>query len=200
MERTVPTTESEEIDLYLRTYYSLLRSTAEFRIRTLEEAHAGMKSLLHQGARQTQPDIAAFIYSLLRLPKCILSTRLVVMGQSAEVFARGGFSDLSDWQEVYAPARRRRCYFDGENTLACMIASRSDIDDLIPLLTAFQIEWNKLHLLLVRVQSKISLIDQYSKISSLYFFAKRLKRSVLGTIYDRMPDFFKNLLATSIKK
>jgi len=159
MERTVPSTESEEIELYLRTYYSLLRSTAEVRIRTMEEAHAGMKSLLHPGARQPQPDMSAFIYSLLRLPKCILYTQLVVMGQSSEVFARGGFSDVMDWQEVYATARRRRCYFDGKHTLACLIASGSDIDDLIPLLTAFQIEWNKLHLLLDRFPSKILLED-----------------------------------------
>jgi len=35
--------------------------------------------------------------------------------------------------------------------MACIIASRSDIDDIIPLLTAYQIEWNKLHRLLRRV-------------------------------------------------
>jgi hypothetical protein len=46
---------------------------------------------------------------------------------------------------VAAKARRRRTYFDGLNTLAYFIASGSDIDDLIPILTAFQIEWNKLH-------------------------------------------------------
>lgn len=68
MERTVPTTESESIDLYQRTYYSLLRSTSEVHIRTLEEVHAGMNSLLHPAARAPEPDMAAFIYSLLRLP------------------------------------------------------------------------------------------------------------------------------------
>jgi hypothetical protein len=38
--------------------------------------------------------------------------------------------------------------YDGIHTLAAYIASRSDIDDLIPILTAYQIEWNKIHLLL----------------------------------------------------
>jgi hypothetical protein len=56
MERTVPSTASEEIDLYQRTYYSLLRSTAEVQIRTLEEAHARMNSLLHPEARETSPE------------------------------------------------------------------------------------------------------------------------------------------------
>ena len=41
MERTVPKSASDEIDLYLRTIYSLLRSSTEVQIRTLEEVHAG---------------------------------------------------------------------------------------------------------------------------------------------------------------
>ena len=36
-------------------------------------------------------------------------------------------------------------FFDGRSTLAAFIASVSDIDDMIPMLTAYQIEWNKLH-------------------------------------------------------
>ena len=44
MERTVPSTISEEIELYLRTYYSLLRTTAEVQIRTLEEENTRLKS------------------------------------------------------------------------------------------------------------------------------------------------------------
>ena len=162
MERTVPTTESEEIELYLRTYYSLLRSTAEVRIRTIEEVHAGMKSLLHPGARQAQPDLPALIYSLLRLPGCIVDVQLVVMGQSPDVFTRAGFGDVTAWEEVYASARRRRCYFDGKHTLACIIASRSDIDDLIPLLTALQIEWNKLHQGLHRLPGGIT-VDEITE-------------------------------------
>ena len=47
MERTVPRTDSDEIDLYIRTYYSLLRSSGEVAIETLVESHEGMDSLLH---------------------------------------------------------------------------------------------------------------------------------------------------------
>lgn len=148
MERTIPSTASEEVDLYLRTYYSLLRSTAEVQIRTLEEAHAGMKSLLHPAARDPSPDMPAFIYSLLRLPTCMPDVGVVVMGQSTDVLSRMGFGNGKKWKQVSAVARRRRCFFDGQSTLACIIASRSDIDDIIPLLTAYQIEWNKLHRLL----------------------------------------------------
>jgi hypothetical protein len=157
MERTVPSTASEEIELYQRTYYSLLRSTAEVQIRTLEEAHARMNSLLHPAAREAAPDLSAFVYSILRLPPIIHHVQLVVMGQSPEVFERRGFGNVENWQQVFAPARRRRCFFNGEDVLACYIASRTDIDDIIPLLTAYQIEWNKFHALLQMLPDSISL-------------------------------------------
>jgi hypothetical protein len=68
------------------------------------------------------------------------------MGQSMEVFARNGFTALESWTEVSAPGRRRRWYDSGDGTLAVLIASASDVDDLVPTLVAFEIEWNKLHL------------------------------------------------------
>ncbi len=166
MERTVPRTASEEIELYQRTYYSLLRSSADVRIRSWDEVHAGMNSLLHPGARGYKADMSAFIYSILRLPSCMPDVRLIVLGQSADVFAEAGFYDVDAWQEVFAPARRRRCYFDGDQTLACFIASRSDIDDVVPLLTAYQIEWNKLHDRLRRLPRELSLENLGSDMSA----------------------------------
>lgn len=151
MERTVPQVASEEIELYLRTYYSLLRASTEVKVHALVETHAGMKSLLHIMARQPNPDMSAFIYSLLRLPSVMPQVGLVVMGQSFEMYAQSGIGDLNKWQAVEAPARRRRTFFDGQHRLAVLISSRSDIDDLIPMLTAYQIEWNKLHALLLQV-------------------------------------------------
>ena len=146
MDRTVPTRNSDEIALYLRTYYSLLRSTREVEIRTLTEAHTRINSALHVGARDEQPDMAAFIYAILRLPPAVLhDVRLVVLGQSEEVFREGGYPDVETWQKVGTPARRRRSFFDGQETLAFYIASRSDIDDVLPTLTALQIERDKLH-------------------------------------------------------
>jgi len=146
MERTIPTTGSEEIQLYMRTYYSLLRTTDEVQLQTLVETHMGMDSLLHIQARDDAPDVSALVYSSLRLPPCIRQVRLVVMGQSERVFARRGYPHVEQWQPVTAPGRRRRAFFDGQETLAVYIASLSDIDDLVPMLTAFQIEWNKVHM------------------------------------------------------
>ena len=200
MERTVPSTESEEVELYLRTYYSLLRSSAEVKIRTLEEVHGGMNSLLHPSARDPKPDIAAFIYSLLRLPRCIPDVNLIVLGQNAEVFSTAGFGDLRTWEEVYASARRRRSFFDRKGTLACFIASRSDIDDMIPLLTAYQIEWNKLHQRLVPVTKSTSVTELGKTIAGYSKLANLLEIQVedldrLYAVWDE--DFFENLTSVA---
>jgi hypothetical protein len=148
MDRTVPRTGSEDIELYIRTYYSLLRSSAEAQIRTLEEVHANIGSVLHPDAHAARPDISALIYSCLRLPACIGKVRRVVLGQTEAVFQQHGYGDVTQWEPVSAKARRRRCYYDGGETLACLIASGTDIDDIVPMLTAFQIEWNKLNRLM----------------------------------------------------
>ncbi len=158
MERTVPSTASEEVELYLRTYYSLLRSSSDVQIRSFEEAHAGVKSTLHPLAREGAPDMSAFLYSLLRLPPCIHEVELVVLGQSIEVFSKAGLQDVENWDPVTPTARRRRCFFNGLDILACFIASVSDIDDVIPTLTAYQIEWNKIHALLRRNSMLVDLL------------------------------------------
>ncbi|NDJ33681.1 MAG: hypothetical protein GYB64_03375 [Chloroflexi bacterium] len=144
MERTVPQTVSNEIDLYLRTYYSLLRTTGTIAIETLIEAHESMSSALHPEAASPSLDASALIYASLRLPPELVKTKTVVLGQQTSVFARYGL-DVEAWQLTAAKARRRRAYFDGKDILALYISSRSDIDDIIPALTAFQIEWNKIH-------------------------------------------------------
>jgi hypothetical protein len=148
LERTVPSTGSEEIDLYMRTYYSLLRSTDEIQIASFVETHTAIDSSLHPGARGRRFDTSALVYSSLRLPPCMRQVRLVVLGQSAYVFHQRGFKNVEGWHHVSAPGRRRRTFYDGNETLAVFIASQSDIDDIIPMLTAYQIEWNKAHAIL----------------------------------------------------
>jgi len=145
MERTVPSTESEEIELYQRTYYSLLRTTDEVQIRSLVESHARMQASLHTKAGMPDSDVDALVYSTLRLPPEIVRVRLLVMSPSETALKEGGYPDVARWELASSPVRRRRMRFDGRETLAAYIASSSDIDDLIPLLTAFQIEWNKIH-------------------------------------------------------
>lgn len=150
MDRAIPVTANEDIELYMRTYYSLLRSSGVIQIKSLIETHTQMDSSLHIHAGKEYPDMAALVYSTLRLPECIAQVRLIVLGQSDDVFDKAGFTHVEFWEEVSAAGRRRKMFFDGTDTLAAFIASASDIDDLIPILTAYQIEWNKLHDLLKR--------------------------------------------------
>ena len=145
MDRTTPIPGNEEIELYRRTYYSLLRSSGEVEIRSLEETHSGMYASLHQQAAAVEVDLGAFVYVAMRLPTCLSSIRLVLLAPSAEVFNREGYADVEGWIVSTAAARRRKMFFDGEETLAIFINSVSDIDDLVPMLTTFQIEWNKMH-------------------------------------------------------
>lgn len=136
------------LDLFHRTYHSLLRSTGEIQVQALVEPFVACEPSLHHGARDQRPDLSALTYTSLRLPACVDRVRLVLLGQSHEVFARHGYGSVTAWQPVSAPGRRRKMFFDGDETLAVLIASPSDVDDLMPMLVSFQIEWNKLHALL----------------------------------------------------
>jgi hypothetical protein len=135
---------SDEVELYQRTYNTLLRSSGETHLRVLEPAHRAMGSSLHPFADSDELDLGAFIYAIRRMPDSVADgVQLVILGQEREVFEKNGIS-IADWPEVNAPARRRRWYDAGDGKHAVLIASASDVDDLIPTLVAFQIEWNKL--------------------------------------------------------
>jgi Family of unknown function (DUF6909) len=135
----------EAVEVAHRIYTTLLRSSGEMKLRVLESSHKAMHASLHPLAASSEPDLGAFLYAVRRLPEGIGDAARVIMGQSAETFSRNGFAPFDRWAEVGAPGRRRRWYDDTEGTLAVLISSASDVDDLIPTLVAFQIEWNKLH-------------------------------------------------------
>ncbi len=135
----------DEVELYHRTYTTLLRSSGETLVRVLEPSHRAMGSSLHALAASDELDLGAFLYATHRLPAEIWRCRLVLMGQDLASFDRDGRSAVDSWATLEAPARRRRWHSDGADTFAVLIASSSDLDDLIPTLVAYQIEWNKLH-------------------------------------------------------
>lgn len=144
MRRSPPEPESEEISLYISTYYSLLRSSGEVRVRAFEEGHAYSGSSLHAGALADEPDLSAFAYAAARLPDDMFDVDLIVLGQSHELFEAAGY-DVRQWKIAKTRGRRRPLRIDGSGKLAVFIASASDIDDLVPIVTAYQIEWNKIH-------------------------------------------------------
>jgi len=135
---------SDEVELYHRTYTTLLRSSGETLLRVLEPSHRSMNSSLHALAATPEPDLGAFLYAMRRLPAGIWQTAVIVMGQEAQVFQRAGIGKIEEWDAVEAPARRRRWFDSHEGTMAVLLASTSDLDDLIPTLVAYQVEWNKI--------------------------------------------------------
>src|SRR6266568_2424252 len=147
-----------DVELYIRTYNTLLRSSGEVSLKALVQAHYNIDSSLHPDARSYNPDMSAFIYSVLRLPASILHCSLVLLGQSEEVFQQQGIP-VDTWQAVTASARRRKWFYDGKDTLAVYVASVSDTDDIVPVLVAFQIEWNKIYYLLKADATTMQLLE-----------------------------------------
>ncbi len=147
-----------DVELYIRTYNTLLRSSGEVSLKALVQAHYNIDSSLHPDARSPFPDMSAFIYSVLRLPTSIIHCNRVLLGQSEEVFLQHGYH-VDTWQAVTASARRRRWFYDGRETLAVYVSSVSDIDDIVPILVAFQIEWDKMYYLLRADPTTMQLLE-----------------------------------------
>lgn len=165
-----------EVELYVRTYMTLLESSSPIALRSLEPAHLTSGASLHAGAEEPEPDMNAFLYSANRLPAGIVHVNHVILGQTHKSFADAGFSQIQTWESVSSPGRRRRWYWDGGEMLAAFISSSSDLDDLIPCLVAYQIEWNKMSRLL------------------------RDKRDVHKSVVESEGDITDNEVETSIKK
>lgn len=165
---------ADQIEIHIRTYRSLLKSAGMVEIDKLIDSHMEMNSVLHSKAKSNDIDTAAFIYSLLRLPTVMSQVKKIILGQSITVFKTKGFAHIESWKEVEAPGRRRKMYFDGKNTLAAYIASVTDVDDLITLLAAFQIEWNKMHRKLKNAKNvlteirKILEVEDQQKIENIW--------------------------------
>ncbi len=195
----------QDVELYVRTYTTMLRSSSDIKIKALVQAHVSSDSSLHVKADAPEPDLGAFGYSSQRLPVEMMRVTRVLLGQSEQIFRANGY-DVSKWQSVSAAGRRRRWYYDGRNTLAVYIASTSDVDDIIPVLVGFQIEWNKLYTLLNADPNTIEIIraglDEDSPIYSeiVKVITSRLMMSVedwerLRAIWGK--DFWDNLLLMS---
>src|ERR687886_1317389 len=94
----------DAVELYQRTYSTLLRSSGETRLRVLEPSHRAMGSSLHPLADSDELDLGAFLYSIRRLPASMVRARRIAMGQDPELFRRSGVGPLEEWEPVEAPA------------------------------------------------------------------------------------------------
>ncbi|MGE3798064.1 MAG: hypothetical protein AB7G88_09495, partial [Thermomicrobiales bacterium] len=154
-----PAAGKREVDLYVRTYTTLLQSSGAVGVSSFEPAHLTAAPSLHAGATERQPDLNAIIYSIQRLPDCIVEVRDIVLGQTLDAFEREGYEHVMNWSVQSAPGRRRKWFWDGDQTLAALISSASDLDDLIPSIVALQIELTKIHRLLRSDSELVSLVE-----------------------------------------
>ena len=186
----------DSIDLHVRTYRSALKSTMEVSINSLTNSFEQMEPHLHQKASSADIDVSALIYSLLRLPLEIDITKLIVCGQTPEVFENGHYPNVTSWPQTKTKARRRTTHFNQTSqTLAVFISSVSDIDDLVNLLISFQIEWNKLHHKLKQAyKSKKSFLTKSINTDHLCQSLSIEKSDCLKLQQAFGPDFAKRLI------
>ncbi len=154
--------DQREVDLYVRTYTTLLESSGAVSVSSFEPAHITAAPSLHAGATEPHPDMNAMMYSLQRLPVVVMRIRHFVLGQSAIDFERAGYIDFHGWSLQTAPARRRKWHYDGKETLGALIASSSDLDDMIPAIVALQIELTKIHRILRASPEASELIERFA--------------------------------------
>jgi len=176
-----------DVELYIRTYNTLLRSSGAIPVKALEEVHLNTSSSLHPSGRDGGPDMSAFIYTVWRLPACLAQVSHVVMGQSQAAFLRAGMTDVESWQVVGAQGRRRHWRYDGADYLAVYIGSSSDVDDLAPSLTAYQIEWNKLHALIAANPSTQHILESGVGVDSPLY--PELARALQGRLRIGAADW-----------
>ncbi len=156
---TAPTTPPQEnkylgtkesIELHVRAYHSALKGASQVTVSSLTNLYQKTQPILHPLAEnENVVDTSPLIYSFLRLPSCIDHTQKIIMGQMPEVFTDQGYENVEKWPAVTAQARRRMMHYSQpKKTLACFITSISDIDDIVNLAIALQLECNKFHTLL----------------------------------------------------
>ena len=175
-----------DVEMYIRTYNTLLRSSGEISLKALVQAHYNIDSSLHPEARSPYPDMSAFIYSVLRLPTAIIHCNLVLLGQAEEMFVQQGYN-VDSWEGVTASARRRKWFYDGKETLAAYVASVSDTDDIIPILVAFQIEWNKIYYLLNADLTTMQLLETSMERTSPVF--AEITKVLRERLHIRLDDW-----------
>lgn len=158
----------DAIEAYIQKIHSSLAGTGALRISSFVDDHARAKPVLHPFVHSKKPDMSALLYSMLRIPFEVLSARKIILGQSNQVFQKAGI-DVTQavWKDAHAIARRRKALFNPHTkTLALFVASISDVEDIITILTAYYIELAKLQVALkeAKVMEDCLSIEDHSRL------------------------------------
>lgn len=134
----------QNVQRYLESYHRFRRESSLVDLSTLTSAHRKLGSSLHRGAETQEVIPPAFIYAAARLPEVMPGVEKVILTSSLN-YLMDRCGPVEGWREEQASKRRRLAYFDGRVSLAMLVNSHSDLDDIVPSLCAYQIEWNKMH-------------------------------------------------------
>lgn len=191
--------------MFMKAYHSFLNAEGRMAVDQFIPLYQEMHPALHRYASEQEIDTEAFIYAYLRIPHEIVHTHHIILAQTDDIFRRGGY-EIQLWEELEAPARRRKMYFDGKETLALVINSTTDVDDIICLLTALQIEWNKMHELLHRSHTALDTHNLDLIRSTLHISPHKWEQltrvtgsdpRIFSTIYNKRMDIRVSLLRGS---
>lgn len=153
-------------ELFIKSYRSFLQTSGEMSVNQFERLYKNSTPALHQKVNGDEIDVHAFTYAYLRFPAIMHKIDRIILAQTDEIFYKNGFK-INDWIKLSTPARRRKIYTDNDR-LAIIINSVSDVDDIVTILCALQIEWNKINVLLSGVDindDNSNLIRETLKIS-----------------------------------
>jgi len=148
---------SSEISIreFIDSYYRQLLNQKDISLSAFVPGYRKVNPSIHQFLNDPgHLDVSALSYALERLPPDIFEARKIVMAVTDHGMESGGFyidSGLKTglWQKSVAVRRRRRSYFHpSSGTLAFFVTSPSDVDDIVNCTLAFNLEWQKLSLLL----------------------------------------------------
>jgi len=118
--------------------------SGEIHLSSFIETYKQMQPSMHKDLASEKIDINALTYSLTRIPRCFFYAETLLLGQHPSDFHEKYF-DISLWQNKSAPDRRRQVLYNRDlKTIITFLTSDSDIDDIINILIAFQIEWQKI--------------------------------------------------------
>src|SRR5947207_13434703 len=92
------------VELYVRTYTTMLQSSGDIKIESLVQAHLGMGAVLHPLAAQPQSDMGALLYAVRRLPAASSRCRRVVMGQSPQGVKAAMCAETTGREPIKGPA------------------------------------------------------------------------------------------------
>ncbi len=185
----------QRVRSHIKKYYSELLSGNEFSLSQLEDSYRRMAPTIHVNLFTEKIDIDVLNFCLSRLPPEIFSTQKVILAQNRQILSAAGY-DLNNYVEVFAPRRRRRTFFSQDNSLLISIlSSDSDLDDLINILIAAEIEFKKIQTKLNTFNSPKTPLNQALGLS-LEDFDKFLLLFPKAIIWS---EFIKNFTGFRVK-